>query len=281
MENPRTLWRRDSTDPVLRYTVQKPEGTPAGAVLLVHGYADHMKRFDRVAQAWLAKGLSVARFDLRGHGTSEGRRGHVESFREYLRDVDEMLRELERDDGWKASGPPVLFGHSLGGLIALHAAVEFEPWVRGLAMTSPFFGLSLAVPLWKRKLGSLTSSLVPTLSLPSGLSGADVTRDERASRDYDADPLVFPNATARWFAETSRVQAESFKVARRVRVPAACLLAGADRVASTPTSQRVLAGVKDCRLQVVDGAYHEILNDPGWERWADWLADEMLRMTKR
>lgn len=273
MEPMRELRRRKHSDPVLRYIVQKPERDPVGSVLIVHGYADHMRRFDRVAEAWVARGLAVTRFDLRGHGASQGRVGHIKEFGGYLRDVDEMLAEAE-----KHAGKPVLFGHSLGGLIAFHAALEFPLRVRGLAMTSPFFGLALAVPAWKRALGSLASKLVPTLSLPSGLKGPDVTRDPEVARAYDSDPLVFPNATSRWFTETLKAQAEAFARAPQMSVPVACLLAGDDRVASTRQANRVIERLPRLELQVVGGAYHEILNDPGRERWTEWIAERIVNM---
>lgn len=270
MEPMRDLKRRNASDPCLRFIVQKPEGTPAGSVLIVHGYADHMRRYDGVAEAWLKHGLVVIRFDLRGHGASEGRIGHVERFGDYLRDVDDMLSEAER-----IAGKPVLFGHSLGGLVAFHAALDFASRIRGLAMTSPFFGLALEVPAWKRALGSLTSKLVPALSMPSGLKGKDVTRDPLIARAYDADPLVFPNATSRWFTETSMAQAEAYSRAPRMTVPIACLLAGDDHVASTARASLVLERVPKLEVQVVDGAYHEILNDPGKEKWIEWLGERI------
>lgn len=276
MQPMRDLKRRKSSDPVLRYIVQKPEGTPAGTVLMIHGYADHMRRFDRVAEAWVARGLVVVRFDLRGHGASEGRIGHVVTFDDYLRDVDEMLSETER-----VSGKPVLFGHSLGGLIAFRTALDSGWRIRGLAMTSPFFGLALEVPAWKRTLGSLASKLAPTLALPSGLKGPDVTRDPDVARAYDSDPLVFPNATSRWFTETSKAQADAFARAPKMSVPVACLLAGADRVASTPQASRVLERVPKLEVQVVDGAYHEILNDPGKEKWIEWLGERIGELGTR
>lgn len=276
MEPVRDLKRSNASDPVLRYIVQKPEGNPAGSVLIVHGYADHMRRYDHVADAWLKLGLTVIRFDLRGHGASEGRIGHIERFDDYLRDVDEMLAEADR-----LAGKPVLFGHSLGGLISFHAAMDFAPRIRGLAMTSPFFGLAMEVPAWKRTLGRLTSAVVPALSMPSGLKGKDVTRDPVIARAYDADPFVFPNATSRWFTETSKAQAQAHERAPRMTVPVACLLAGDDRVASTPKASRVLERLPKLEVQVVPGAYHEILNDPGKERWMEWLGERIRELGTR
>ena len=66
--------------PRLGFRVDAAKGTSRGRVLMIHGYADHLARFDHVAADWNDRGLTVARFDLTGHGTSEGPRGHIESF---------------------------------------------------------------------------------------------------------------------------------------------------------------------------------------------------------
>ncbi|RYE91783.1 MAG: alpha/beta hydrolase, partial [Myxococcales bacterium] len=55
-------------EPTLRLTLHLPPETPAGAVLLTHGYAEHSGRYDEVVAALTGRGLAVATHDLRGHG---------------------------------------------------------------------------------------------------------------------------------------------------------------------------------------------------------------------
>src|SRR5260370_17708338 len=52
----------------------------AGAQLtfaVVHGLGDHARRYERFAQAMTRYGFGTFAVDLRGHGKSPGRRGHV------------------------------------------------------------------------------------------------------------------------------------------------------------------------------------------------------------
>lgn len=274
------LTRSRASDPALRFALHLPDGAAKASVLLTHGYADHQGRFHHVVSAWKARGIAVATWDLRGHGVSEGPRGHIEAFHDYVRDLLEMLDHLATEPAWSASGAPILFGHSLGGLITFHAALAAPERARAVVLTAPMFGLAMPVPLYKRIPARVLSGLVPRLSMPSGLSGKDVTRDEAEARAYDEDPMVFPHATARWFTESMRAQVSALQRAPELKLPLIALLAGADRVVSTRSARNVLAAVSSDKrvVKVLDGFYHEILNDPGREEWIAFLAEQMLAL---
>src|SRR5262245_23118287 len=98
-------------EPRLAWWLDAPAGKVAGKVLLIHGYADHSARFDHVAKVWNDYGLVVARFDLRGHGLSDGPRGHVAKVSDYVRDAQGVLGALSQEPAWAgAPGRPALFG---------------------------------------------------------------------------------------------------------------------------------------------------------------------------
>lgn len=265
--------------PRLAYQLSAPEsGTPRGAVLVTHGFGEHSGRYGEVVAALLERGLAVATYDLRGHGNSGGPRGHIESFDDYLRDADDLLEQLAGDDGWRAAGRPVLFGHSLGGLISTHVALAGQERFRALAMTSPFLALALQVPAIKKLLGRGMSRMFPRFAQPSGLSGAQLTHDREIAERYDADPLGVKKVTARWFTETERAQERAFAAAPELRLPLFCLAAGDDIVASTPATERFfkLAGSQDKELRVLEGLFHEVLNEvdraPHIATLADWIS---------
>jgi acylglycerol lipase len=264
--------------PAIKYTRHAPEGEPKGAVLVVHGYAEHSGRYDEVVEALTSRGLLAATFDLRGHGHSAGPRGHVERFGDFVRDVDDLLETLGRNEAWRRAGPPVLLGHSLGGLISFHAALADPGQVRALVLSSPYFGLALHVPAPKRAAAQALSRLRPTFSLPSGLRGRDVTRDRDRARAYDDDPLVFPNATARFFTESMAAQARALELAPSMRLPLLVLQASADKVASATASRALFDRVGSLRKEYrsCEGCYHEIFNEPGRERWVREAAEAAL-----
>jgi alpha-beta hydrolase superfamily lysophospholipase len=277
MNQPKFLER--AGEPRLAYRVQAPASGKKGRVLMVHGYAEHSARYDKVVDLFTEHGLVVARFDLRGHGNSEGLRGHVTEFDDYVRDVYALLKALDGDPVFSEGPPPVLFGHSLGGLIATHAALSLNKLLSGLALSSPFYGLALAVPKVQVILGKLVAKLTPTLKQPSGLKGTDLTHDAALAATYDHDPLHFDHVTVGWFGQVAKAQERLQDRAPRLELPVFCIAAGEDRVVAVEKTRQAFAGFrsKDKELDVRSGLFHEILNEPDWRDHAVRFAERAVR----
>ena len=261
--------------PALYFMSTLPEGAPKAMVGVLHGYADHGARYAGVMDAWAEKGIASVALDMRGHGRATGTRGYCARFDEFLDDAAELAR-LVAD---RARGAPCfLFGHSFGGLVASLSVLESPRSWRGLVLSSPYFGLALEVPKAKILAGRIASRIVPKLAMPSGLSGADVTHDAKIAKAYDEDPLVFKTATARWFTETTKAQTRALSRASALTMPLYVLFGGADRVAKVTEGRRFFdaAGSQDKEWDERSGLYHEVLNEPGWEKIAAQIGDWIL-----
>jgi alpha-beta hydrolase superfamily lysophospholipase len=276
------LFFRRTGEPTLRYEVHAPTTAETlGAVLLTHGYAEHSGRYTQVVRALTARGFVVATYDLRGHGNSEGARGYIDRFDDYLRDARGLLTHLADDPAWKQGGKPVLLGHSLGGLITFLLGLEVSH--RGAVLSSPFFGLALPVPGIKKAAGRLLSKLAPHVALPSGLKGADVTHDAALARAYDNDPLLVPRVPARWFTEATGAQVTAFERAPTWQEPLLLLQAGADKIASADASRALFERVGSARkeLRVLEGQYHEIFNEIDRDRFIQLAVEGAARFCER
>lgn len=271
------LTTRSSAGPAL-YTYHAIPEKPVGLVALLHGYADYGGRYAHVAEAWNARGLGVVAIDLRGHGHSEGARGHVQKWEEYLDDVGELVKLLDAVEAKTGPLPRFLFGHSNGGLIA-GRTVEVTPhrW-NGLITSSAFFRLALPVPAPKLFAGRIASKILPKLALPSGIPGGSLTHDTAIAARYESDPLVFKTATARWFVETEAAQRKAIDEARTVKIPALIAHGEADPVASPSGSRDFFAGLSSADKTFLNkpGELHEIMNELGWKTTATEMADWML-----
>jgi alpha-beta hydrolase superfamily lysophospholipase len=261
------------------YTVRvRPEGAPKATVGIIHGYADHAGRYAHVQDAWADMGLASVAIDLRGHGRAAGARGYCDRFGEFLDDAAELARIVRTD---ASGGPCFLFGHSFGGLVASLSAIHSPSTWRGLLLSGPFFGLTLEVPKAKVLLGRAASRLVPHLGIPSGLQGKDVTRDPVRAADYDRDPLVFKKATARWFTETQKAQADAMARASELRLPLYEAFGESDPIAKLSAGRAFFDRVAstDKTWNGRKGALHEVLNEPDWRELATAMGDWMLART--
>jgi alpha-beta hydrolase superfamily lysophospholipase len=272
------LTRRKTSGPALYFNATFAEGAPRAVVALLPGYSDYGARYAHVAEAWAGRGITTVTVDLRGHGHAEGRRGFCLHFSEYLDDVAELTHLVEER---VAGVPKVLFGHSFGGLVASTAAIaDPSPW-RAVLLSAPYFGVALDVPAAKVFAGRIVSRLIPTVGLPSGLKGVDMTHDAALAKAYDADPLVFKNANARWFTESQAAQTQAFARASSLRLPLYAAMGTADPVAKYASAKAFFdaVGSTDKTWNAREGAFHEILNEPDWRSLADAMSSFVLSRT--
>lgn len=269
------LDERNKPGPALYAVTVRPDGDARAAIAVLHGYADHSARYARVQERWAEKGIASIAIDMRGHGKAEGPRGFCERFEEFLDDAGELEALVKRA---LPGVPAFLFGHSFGGLVAASVGVRGAGSYKGIMLSDPYFELALKVPAAKVLLGKVASRLVPKLAIPSGLGGSALTHDPEIARAYDEDPLVFKKATARWFTEATRAQAEALSGAAAMTTPLFVALGTQDSVASPNGGRRFFdrAGSKDKTKREFDGLYHELLMELEWKAVADALSDWAL-----
>jgi lysophospholipase len=242
----------------------------APVAILIHGFGEHLLRYEHVAQALVAGGLVVVAIDVRGHGKSDGQRGHVLRFDEYMVDVDAAFALAERVH---PGGPRVLLGHSHGGLLAARYVLQesgHQPKV--LILSSPFLGIAVKVPSWKAALGRSLSRFKPTFSLPLDLDGSLLSTDSAVGEAYAKDPLVHGAASTRWFTEVQGAQADALRRAHQIKLPTLIMQGGADAIVDVAATRRMAQGLgaEDKKYIEYDGLRHEIFNEV---KKAEVLAD--------
>ena len=243
----------------------RPEGAPAAALAVVHGYGEHGGRYRGLAEDMAARGYAVHVYDLRGHGRSGGRRGHLGRFTDYLDDTAVYLEAVREEQPGR---PLYLLGHSLGGLIAT-AYVEDRPAdaPAGLILSSPFLRLGMPVPPLKLSAARLLSIVAPTVNVGNTVVAAALSHDQEVVRVYGTDPLNHHVATARWAAEVVAAQSAALSAADSIRLPFLLLYADADAVADPQASRELFerAASPDKTVHCYEGYYHEIFNEIGRE----------------
>lgn len=253
-----------------------PCPAPRARVVLVHGYAEHMGRYAHVIEALNGAGFEVHAFDLRGHGRSEGVRGHVLRFQDYLDDLDLFLAELPQD-----ALPLFLLGHSLGGLLSLRYVLDRPDACVALAVSSPYLHIATDVHFLKEAVANAASHLAPTLLTKSPIEAKALSHDPAVVEAYIADPLIFKTFNARWFFEAREAQEEVLKRAGEVRLPVLMLIGSADPIAEPARSKEVFErlGSADKTLRIYDDFFHEVLNEVGKERvirdLVGWLGERV------
>jgi lysophospholipase len=272
------LQRKAAGAPALAYRVFPPSGEARVAVLLTHGYFDHMGRYREAIERWNERGILVVAHDLRGHGLSQGERGYVARFDDYIDDMLELLGELAQRPAWKRLSPPILFGHSLGGLISIHVALRAHDQVAALALSAPYLQRAKQAPAIKLAAGQLLSLVLPKVSVAADVSGAECTRSADIAAAYDRDPLNFHKANVRWFTETEGAQERAMERAPELKLPIFCMQGTGDLIARPAATDRFMQRVSsvDRQYERLPGIYHEILNEPERSTFMNQYAAAMV-----
>jgi alpha-beta hydrolase superfamily lysophospholipase len=253
--------RRQSKDGLALYFQQWEPETPSRATIcLVHGLGEHSGRYEQMAAFFTSSGFAVFSFDLRGHGKSEGPRGHTPSFEAFMQDIDLLFEEAGRQ---RPGQPCFLYGHSLGGILVLNYALRRKPQVKGVIATSS--GLRTVLETQKNKIAfaKAAASVLPALSMPSGLDAAMISRDPEVVKLYQQDPLVHDRASLAMAKYTLEAIDWAFANASEFPAPLLLVHGAADQIAYARGSQEFSNAVCcDCTLKLWEGLYHETHNEP-------------------
>lgn len=236
-------------------------GVPRAHLLLVHGIAEHAGRYGHVGTQLARAGITTHAYDQRGFGRSGGHRAYVDRWSQYHDDVEDRLVEVRS----AAAGlPVVLYGHSMGGLIALGYALADPPRALPdlLVLSAP--AIDAVVPTWKRRLADILAATVPRFAIANTFPKGALSSDPAVEVAYLADPVAVHRTTARLgvalFREQDRVKAV---LARGGPLPVTTyVLHGADDPIVPEWASRSLDGRTNVKRRVYQGLHHETHNEP-------------------
>jgi alpha-beta hydrolase superfamily lysophospholipase len=268
----------------------RPQTEARAAVIAVHGFGDHSGRYGQLLEALVPRGLAVHAFDLRGHGRSPGRRGHIEHWAHYREDLRAFVRRTAREEG--PERPLFLLGNSLGGLVVLEYAIHHPEGLAGVIADSPALVPTGVGNRFLRLLAMALSRTWPTFSVsvpmaPEPVEAADPAETQTAPpapapipiEPAPRDPLLHSRLSAR--AATEAMAAIDFtrRNAARLRLPLLVLHGGADRIVDPEGSRAFVADASspDKELLEYPGVFHDARADDVRERILDDIADWLER----
>jgi alpha-beta hydrolase superfamily lysophospholipase len=267
-------WNWKTSDGLQMYSKGwAPQGKPKATLCLVHGLGEHIGRYEHVAAALTEKGYALLGFDLRGHGKSAGPRGHTPSYDALM---DDIAAFFDQTEARYPNLPRFLYGHSLGGNLALNYALRRKPTLRGVIATGPLLKLAFEPPASKVSLGRMMNKIWPGFTQASGLETSALSHDVEVVRAYENDPLVHAKISARLFVDMYEAGLWALEHASEFPLPLLLMHGTADRLTSAEASRQFgEAEGKQVTLKLWDGWYHEIHNEPEKEQvfkvMTDWL----------
>jgi alpha-beta hydrolase superfamily lysophospholipase len=238
---------------------------PRALLALVHGLGEHSGRYSALASDLVRARYTCVALDLPGHGETSGPRGDIPSWPK-LRDqiVPAMFTASRGLPDQPAELPCVLFGHSMGGVIALDYALAHPRTLTALVLSAPALRTSMP-PWWKLALANVARVASPATGFPNALDIDGLARDAEVVRAYRTDPLVHDRISPRTYFAFNEAAQRCRRDIRGLQVPTLMFQGMADRLVDPKGALEAAATAPHgvLRFMTLRDAFHESLNDTG------------------
>jgi alpha-beta hydrolase superfamily lysophospholipase len=250
---------------------------------IIHGYGEHGGRYLHLPHYLKDTYDSFYCLDLRGHGRSEGLRGHVDRYDEYAEDVGVGIRHVyERFRNHPGGFEIDLLGHSMGGLVVLRVAHLLPDLpVTNLLVSAPLLGIAVQVSAAKIAAARLFSKVWGTLHMTNEIDARLLSRDPEVAIAYRADRLVSSKGTPRWYTELLGAMDDTMSRHDGIQWPMLLMVPLEDRIVDKQRSLTYFEGLKHPNKTLITypGYYHEIFNDIGKEKVFQDLSNWVKKWT--
>ena len=238
-------------------TLYLPVEKSKACIVLIHGLGEHIERYHQLATYFNTREYSFIGVDLPGHGRSPGRRGHIWSFGVFNALIDSMADYIIDKEG---DIPLILYGHSLGGGMALRYLTDNNKFYRGI-ISSPWIKLSFDPPKFKLILASIIEKLAPGLLQPSGLNPHDISTDKNIVSEYGSDPLIHSKISVKLFFLARNNGIELLAGKNKLKTPVLILHSKTDRITSPGGSSEFASNNKLADIKIWNDGLHELHNE--------------------
>lgn len=226
-----------------------------GIVIIVHGIAEHLGRYEYVKDKLLENGYGVYRFDNRGHGKSCGKRGYVGSFNDFIKDLDSFVDMIKAEH---KKLPLYILGHSMGGLITAQYGIEHKDKINGEIIS----GAPTGYIYFKTKMQSVKFPYFFKGQVPNTFNDF-ISRDAKVIEAYKNDEFVLKVTSVKLNLELASSCSKIKKNLNKYECPCLILHGKDDKIVPLKNAINFYERIssKDKKLKVYEGVYHEILNE--------------------
>ncbi len=281
----------DSSDRPSRFTVTTADGLnlqgirikpqkSAFSLIVVHGVGEHLERYLSFAKKISARNCTCYLYDQRGHGNSDGKRGHITQFEDYSND---LLKIYDLVSSESQEHPVFVYGHSMGSIVAVLFALNHQAKIKGLILTGFPFKPSIPISGYTLKLIKIISKIIPLQSTPTMINVKQLSHDENIWNAYEQDNMINKTVTFNWISEFYSALDGLKKSLTNLELPLLIMHGGEDKIARLKGAKQAFQSIhsKDKTFQIFEGQRHELLNelsptpDQVINRIRDWIQQRL------
>ena len=245
---------------------------PKGVILINHGFAEHLGRFDYVANAFCKAGYNVYRYDLRAHGQTKAELGFIESFNDFIKDTHEMVEMIINENN---DLPIFMLGHSMGGLITALYGIKYKDKLKGQIFSGAALGTLSSAKGIRKPIIQIGSILFKNTLIKNPIDDA-ICSDRDVFEAYLNDPLVLKKASINFYYEFLINSLKRFESKlNEYSYPCFITHGEIDKIVPKELSLSFYDRISssDKEIRIYKGLYHEILN----EKEKDQILNDMIQ----
>jgi alpha-beta hydrolase superfamily lysophospholipase len=234
---------------------------PKGILYLLHDLGGHAARFAHVGERIADSGYHFLSFDMRGHGLSDGKRGHAPGYTYLMSDIEQLMHKSEEILNVSCI-PKILYGHSFGGNLALNYVLRRHPDLAGVIVTSPMLSSMKKITKVKRALMQTIVKVFPTLKTHTHIRGEMLSRDLAFVKAYQDDVYIHQNISVRLLLDILNTGEYALTNAYQWDLPLLLMHGTADQITPASASKTFAESAGEMvDLVLWEGFYHELHND--------------------
>ncbi len=234
-----------------------PDKNPIAVLAVMHGFGDHISRYEDFALFFKKQRIAVIGLDLPGHGRSSGKRGHISGFPVLLNFVQQLMLETRRRF---IDVPIILYGHSMGGNIIFNYSLRHTSReIRGVIISSPWIRTTILFDRWRESANRLVGRFHPSFSMTVDLDPMELSHDPQVGKLYLEDPIKHAKISIRLYRDLFHSSLWIQENAIKMSYPLLIMHGNEDRITSWEASTELAEKITDkVHLKIWDGMRHEL-----------------------
>lgn len=234
--------------------------SPKGILIINHGFAEHLGRYNYITEMLNKGGYTVYRYDLRGHGKTKTILGHVDSYEDFILDCDEIVELAKKEN---RNIPIFMLGHSMGGYITCLYGLKYPNKLMGQIFSGAAVNTLPQAKGYRSYLYEFLNLFAKKIRIKNPITN-DICRDENVVLDYKGDSLVLKDATLNFYVQFL-VKGRKYisKNIKEYKYPCFIVHGGADKIVPKEVAFYLYNNISsdDKSIKIYDNLYHEILNE--------------------
>jgi len=245
--------------------------TPVGIINIAHGIGEHIGRYHHLGTFFAEQGFEVYGVDHQGHGKSEGKRGHVNSIKDFADDMEQLYTMVKPMNPI----PYFILGHSMGGLISCAYMLNYADHLTGAILSAPALQVKMPVSSAKKKLAILMSKIAPSVTMKNEIDPVLLSRNKTNVQNYVNDPLVHPYVSMSLARDLLTFGDTCLENIPNYKTPVLLLFGDQDEIVDIYGTKTMFDQLSNPNKKMIifNDMYHEIFNEDDHQLVFDAILD--------